>query len=241
MERLSAQFSAVFTSAGLLRKLPWWVVWGIAGAPKHRLGHSDSWEGAAGHLTPDLLHPPALQTSHGGSEWLSSTSGGCNLQKFLLCRLDFSFFLTWARSWLCSQASPLGRAGRPATGCALLLLEDGCGSRSGGWWPHGNLGRSSVRLSFVTCTCSPTSAMVWAEDVVSWAGWLRRWFCSCPGRLTSCRSHPMRGCRTSPALPTPAQGFPLRLDPKQSVVSKNCPKKKQRSQCCSTKRKRNKP
>lgn len=159
VERRSAQFSAFFTSTGLLHKLPWWAVWGIAGAPKHRLGHSDSWEGAAGHLTPDLLHPPALQTSHEGSGWLGSTSGGCNLQKFLLCCLDFSF-LTWARSWLCSQASLLGRVGRPATGCALLLLEGGCGSWSGGWWLPNNLGCSSVRLSFVIHTCSPTSAMV---------------------------------------------------------------------------------
>lgn len=105
-------------------------------------------------------------------------------------------------------------------------------------WRPGTL---LCRAVISTCTCCPISVTVWAEDIISWAGWLGRWFHPCPGALQSCRSHPARGWGTSPALPAPTQSFPAALDHKQSTASKNWPKKKTRSQCHSTKRGGNKP
>lgn len=72
-----------------------------------------SWEGAAGHLGPDLLHPPALRTSCEGSGRMSSTGGGCDLQNFLLCCLDL-FFFSFLSQVLTMQPSIPARQGGQA-------------------------------------------------------------------------------------------------------------------------------
>lgn len=87
-------------------------------------------------------------------------------------------------------------------------MEEGCGSWSGSCWPPGDL-----RCSLGAVICSPSSVMAWAEGVISWAGWIRC-FCPCTCGLQSCRSHLAQGCRTSPALPTPAYSFLMNLDHK---------------------------
>lgn len=195
---------------------------------------------AAGRLRPDLLHPPMPWTSCEGSGWMGSTGGGCDLQNFLLCCLHLFFLLKPGPDYAAKHPCRAGRAGWPlGVPCCRPRRAVAPGPAAGGL--PATWACSSVGLAFATCACASISAKVWAEDVVSWAGWLRRRFCPCPGGLQSCRSRAAQGGRTCLALPAPTQSFPLDLDHKQSAVSENWPKKKPRSECCSTKRGGNKP
>lgn len=234
VERLSAQFAAVYQDGAATWETPVRCV----GSPRSTWAQARSFgtgwpvqvpqEEAAGHLRPDLPHLTALLTScevQGG--------GGCGLQNFLLCCLDFFFSgLIWV---LTMQPSiPAGQGRQAARGV--------CPAGGGGLWQPVPWLLASPRPAVLLCgdvICSSHFISNLSHSLGRGCHplcWLDREAASFPVLVDCGHAGPTRQEAAGLLQPCPSLPKASLQTCKQRAASKNWPKKKLRSQHCLTKR-----
>lgn len=124
VQRPSAQFSAVFTSTGLPHERPRWGLWGLAGAPKHRLGRShpsrSCRRGQPGisDLTT-FIHPcpgPPVKAQGGWAAPVGAATCRTSFSAAYICFSYLSQVLTMQPSIPAGQGGQAGRWVCPAAG-----------------------------------------------------------------------------------------------------------------------------